>query len=96
MTFRATGNRVYPPKIYSSISNAYRTSCTGSEIEVLGIEVVSTGLQQAGLRSFPAPVSWLVFEQIDRYVTIPDARLGDNIHDLMQRSGIREFPSKKL
>jgi len=31
--------------------------------------------------------SWLVFERIGRCVAIPDPWFGDNIHDLMQRSG---------
>ena len=82
-------SRVPLPEIYSPISGAFPIACA-DETEVSSVDVMSAPLGGVGMGwiavlSSPGDLgSWLVFERTTHCVVIPDARFGDNTHDLMQ------------
>ena len=89
-------SRVPLPEIYSSLSEVFHKAYA-DETEVPGVEAVSAlgGVEVCWIAVLPDPGnlgSWLGFERNSRGATTPDARIGDDIHGPMERSGSRKFP----
>ena len=84
-------SRVPLPEIYSSLSEVFHKAYA-DETEVPGVEAVAAlgGVEVCWIAVLPDPGnlgSWLGFKRNSRGAATPDARIGDNIHGPMERSG---------